>query len=112
MRAKRGAAMLWLTLAAHRILSSGTVLVVGWSHRKALARGGFSLVAFRRRFQLVPDEEISITVTKESAKKPWVQKDPWAEICGTLSPEEADEMLRAIHESRRSKSEAPELDSP
>ena len=80
MRAKRGAAMLWLTLAAHRILSSGTVLVVGWSHRKALARGGFSLVALRRRFHLVPDEEVCITVTKESAKKKRVQKDPWADL--------------------------------
>jgi hypothetical protein len=48
MRLNREAAMLWLTLAAHRILFSGTVLVVGWSHRKTLARGGFSLRAFRR----------------------------------------------------------------
>jgi hypothetical protein len=40
------------------------------------------------------------------------RKDPWAEIRGILSPDEADEMLRAIHESRQNKSEAPELDSP
>lgn len=68
--------------------------------------------ALRRRFHLVPDEEISITVTTERAKKKRGQKDPWAEICGTFSPEEADEMLRAIHESRRSKGDAPELDTP
>ncbi len=50
----------------------------------------------------MPEEEVSITVTKESPEKERGQKDPWAEIRGTLSPEEADEMLRAIYESRRS----------
>lgn len=66
----------------------------------------------RRRFRLAPNEEVSITVVKEGATKARKQKDPWAEIRGTLSPEEAGEMLGAIHESRRSKSEAPELDAP
>jgi len=46
MRSNRGAAMLWITLAMHRILFSGTVIVVGWSHRRALARGGFSARTF------------------------------------------------------------------
>ncbi len=68
--------------------------------------------SLRRRFHLVPDEEVSITVTKASARKAPRQKDPWIEIRGMLSPEEADEMLRAIHASRRSKSDAPELDAP
>ena len=40
------------------------------------------------------------------------RRDPWAEVRGTLSPDEADEMLRAIHETPRNKSEAPELESP
>jgi hypothetical protein len=66
----------------------------------------------RRRFHLVPEEEVTITVIKKDAKRARQLKDPWAKIRGTLSPEEADEMLDAIHESRRSKSEAPEVDSP
>jgi hypothetical protein len=68
--------------------------------------------SLRRRFHLVPDEEVSITVTKASARKAPRQKDPWIEIRGMLSPEEADEMLRAIHANRRNKRDAPELDSP
>jgi hypothetical protein len=48
MRAKRGSATLWLSLAMQWVLFSGTVLVVGWSHRRTLARGSFSLMAFRR----------------------------------------------------------------
>jgi hypothetical protein len=66
----------------------------------------------RRRFHLVPDDEVSITVTRESPKEKPGRRDPWTEIRGTLSPEEADEMLRAIHANRRSKSDAPELDAP
>jgi hypothetical protein len=34
------------------------------------------------------------------------------DIRGTLSPIEADDMIRAIHASRRNKSDAPELDAP
>ena len=66
----------------------------------------------RRRLHLVGDEEVSLTVTKENVKKKQAEKDPWIEIRGTLSPEEADEMIRAIHASRRSKSDTPELDAP
>ncbi len=40
------AAPLWMTLALHRILFIGTVMVVGWSHRRALARGGYSIRRF------------------------------------------------------------------
>src|SRR5260370_41972020 len=46
MRSNRSAAPLWMTLALHRILFIGTVIVVGWSHRRALARGGYSLRRF------------------------------------------------------------------
>ena len=66
----------------------------------------------RRRFHLVPDEEVTITVVKKDAKRARQLKDPWAKIRGTLSPMEADEMLDAIHESRRNKREAPEVDAP
>jgi hypothetical protein len=48
LRAKRGSAMLWFTLGAHRILFSAMMLVVGWSHRSVLTRGGSSPMAFRR----------------------------------------------------------------
>ena len=66
----------------------------------------------RRRLHLTPDQEITVTVTMAGAKAGRERKDPWAEIRGILSPHEADEMLRAIHESRQNKSEAPGLDSP
>lgn len=66
--------------------------------------------ALRRRFHLVPDEEVSVTVTRASARKASHQSDPWIEIRGTLSPDEADEMIRAIHTSRRNKS-ALEIDA-
>ena len=46
MRSNRSAAPLWMTLALHRILFIGTVIVVGWSHRRALARGGYSIRRF------------------------------------------------------------------
>ena len=65
----------------------------------------------RRRFHLAPDEEISVTVTKGKEKKKRARKDPWTEIKGILSPEEAEDMLRAFHESRRNKRETPELES-
>lgn len=68
--------------------------------------------ALRRRFHLVADEEVSITVTRKNATKIRQEKDPWIDIRGTLSAEEADEMLRAIHASRRSKNDAPQLDAP
>ncbi len=66
----------------------------------------------RRRFHLVPDEEVSITVTRASARKAPCQNDPWIDIRETLSPIEADDMIRAIHANRRNKSDAPELDAP
>jgi hypothetical protein len=65
----------------------------------------------RRRLHLAPEEEINVTVTKGNGKRGRVRRDPWAEIRGMLSPEEADEMLLAIHASRRSKSDTPELDA-
>jgi hypothetical protein len=46
MRLNRGTALLWITLALHRILFAGTVIVVGWSHRRTLARGGYSARGF------------------------------------------------------------------
>jgi hypothetical protein len=46
IRSNRSAALLWISLALHRILFTGTVIVVGWSHRRALARGGYSIPAF------------------------------------------------------------------
>lgn len=66
----------------------------------------------RRRLHLAPDEEINVTVTKAKDKKKRARKDPWEEIKGILSAEEAEEMLRAIHESRRNKGDTPELEPP
>jgi hypothetical protein len=66
----------------------------------------------RRAFHLEPDEEVSITIAKGRRRKGSEPKDPWPEIKGTLSSEEADDMLRAIHESRRGKSDAPGIDVP
>lgn len=67
--------------------------------------------ALRRRLNLVPDDEVNITVTRASARKAPRRKDPWAEVRGILSPAQADAMLRAIHASRRSKNDPPELDA-
>jgi uncharacterized membrane protein YcgQ (UPF0703/DUF1980 family) len=68
--------------------------------------------ALRRRFHLVPDEEVSVTVTRASARKAPRRNDPWVEIRGTLTADEADAMVRAIHTSRRNKSGAPAIDAP
>jgi len=65
----------------------------------------------RRRFHLVPDEEVSITVTREGAEKGRRSKDPWADVRGTLSAQEADAMIRAIHQSRRNKPSPPGFDA-
>ena len=46
MRRNRRAAPLWMTLALHRILFAGTMVVVGWSNRRTLARGGYSMRMF------------------------------------------------------------------
>lgn len=67
--------------------------------------------ALRRRFHLVPEEEVSVTVTKLSVRKAAHLKDPWIDIRGSLSREEADEMVRAINLSRRRKRDAPDLDA-
>ena len=53
--------------------------------------------SLRRRFDLAPDEEVSITVRKRSARKTSRQSDPWIDIRGTLSPDEAEELVLAIH---------------
>ena len=65
--------------------------------------------ALRRRLGLVPDDQVSIVVKKASKKKQR-SRDPWVEIRGTLSTEEADEMMRAIYESRRNKTTYPKLE--
>ena len=49
MRLNRRDTLLWITLALHRILFAGTLIVVGWSHRRTLARGGFSARRFWTR---------------------------------------------------------------
>jgi hypothetical protein len=48
LRMNRNAVLLWATLTLHRILMAGTVIVVAWSHRRTLTRGGYSA----RRFWL------------------------------------------------------------
>jgi len=65
--------------------------------------------ALRRRLRLVPDDEVSIVVTRRPTPKQR-SRDPWVEIRGTLSDEEAAEMLRAIHGSRRNKSKYPKVE--
>ena len=42
LRLYRRAVLLWATLTLHRILFAGTVIVVAWSHRRTLRRGGYS----------------------------------------------------------------------
>jgi hypothetical protein len=44
----RTAPRLWATLALHRLLFVGATLVVAWSHRRTLSRGGFGFHRFRR----------------------------------------------------------------
>jgi hypothetical protein len=50
----RAAPLLWATLALHELLFAGATLVVAWSHRRTLSRGGFGLRRFwsacRREF--------------------------------------------------------------
>jgi hypothetical protein len=46
LRINRRAVLLWATLALHRILFAGTVIVVAWSHRQALTSGGYSARRF------------------------------------------------------------------
>jgi hypothetical protein len=48
LRRGRPAPLLWTTLALHKLLFLGATLVVAWSHRFVLRRGGFSLRRFRR----------------------------------------------------------------
>ncbi len=67
--------------------------------------------ALRRRFHLVPEDEVSVTVTRPIVRKAPRQKDPWIDVRGSLSPQEADEMACAINLSRRSKRHAPDLDT-
>jgi bifunctional DNA-binding transcriptional regulator/antitoxin component of YhaV-PrlF toxin-antitoxin module len=72
--------------------------------------------ALRRRLRLKPGDEVDLMVTKrtEAQKKTArkKEKDPWLSIKGTLTAEEAEEMRRVIHESRRSKLEPPDVDVP
>jgi hypothetical protein len=60
----------------------------------------------------MPDEEIEVTVTRRTAMAKAHVEDPWLQVKGILSAEEADEMLRMIIESRRSKTEAPRVGEP
>lgn len=68
----------------------------------------------RRRLRLAADEEVDVTIKKRSdsktTKKP--EKDPWKEIKGLLSHEEAEEMRRAIAAGTRSRAEAPDVGEP
>jgi hypothetical protein len=48
LRRSRAAPLLWATLALHEILFLGAMLVVAWSHRFALSRGGFGIRRFCR----------------------------------------------------------------
>ena len=65
----------------------------------------------RRRLHLVPEEQVSITVVRKSGRKPRRASDPWIEVRGTLTSEEADEMISAIRESRRSNTNLPDIDA-
>ncbi|MET0153487.1 MAG: ferritin-like domain-containing protein [Candidatus Binatia bacterium] len=44
----RSALLLWATCAVHQLLFVGATLVVAWSHRSTLSRGGFSFGRFWR----------------------------------------------------------------
>ncbi|MGH7815386.1 MAG: hypothetical protein ACREQI_15445 [Candidatus Binataceae bacterium] len=69
--------------------------------------------SLRKRLKLAPNEEVEVTVSKrQPARKRTVKKDPWLAIKGTLTPEEADEMLRVIKSNRLSSMEAPDVDVP
>ncbi len=68
--------------------------------------------ALCRRLHLVPDEKIEVTVTRRTATTKARVEDPWLQVKGILSAEEADKMLRMIIGSRRSKAEAPRMGEP
>jgi hypothetical protein len=64
----------------------------------------------RRRLRLAPAEEVDVTIKKRSEPKTKKsEKDPWKEIKGILSHEEAEEMRRAIAAGRLSRAEAPKV---
>jgi hypothetical protein len=46
LRANRGPFSMALTMSAQRLLYSGTVVIVGWSHRQVIWRGGLTLPAW------------------------------------------------------------------
>ena len=48
LRRERAAPLLWATLALHRLLFLGATLVVAWSHRSVLCRGGLGFGRFCR----------------------------------------------------------------
>ena len=48
LRRGRAAPLLWATLALHELLFLGAMLVVAWSHRRALSCGGFGILRFCR----------------------------------------------------------------
>ena len=68
--------------------------------------------ALRRRLGVVPEDEVSIVVTKQRKKSKGKRsvKDLWIAFRGTLSDEAAADMIRAIHENRRSKTNTPSID--
>lgn len=66
--------------------------------------------ALRRRLRLAPEDEVDVAITKRSPMRS--EKDPWQRMNGILSAEEADEMIRVIMESRRSKAGAPDVGDP
>jgi hypothetical protein len=73
---------------------------------KAKELGG----TLRRRLRLAPEDEIDVAVTKRSVARS--EKDPWQRMKGILSAEQADEMIRVIMESRRSKVSVPDVGDP
>lgn len=61
LRAGRGPVALAATLAAHRLLFAGTLLLIGWSHRRVVRRGGLTLLGWWARCWKEFDEELRLS---------------------------------------------------
>lgn len=61
LRGGRGPVALAATLAAQRVLFAGTALVVGWSHRRVIRRGRFTLFKWWGRCWKEFDEELQLS---------------------------------------------------
>ncbi len=67
----------------------------------------------RRRLRLAPEEEVDVTIKKRSQPRTNKrEKDPWKEVKGILSHEEAEEMRQVIAAGRRSRTGAPDVGEP